>query len=120
MRNTQIQRAKLKRLIDLNGEEYIFYRDGKNELGEPNDSASVVATLKGLWHESQGYVSLTSGDAATVRSKPQSQILTLYDPGVSILQKDYIMVGKTRYNVTGTHDPTNLGIALDISLEVVL
>lgn len=120
MRNTQFQVAKLKRLLDVQGEDYTFYRDGKDELGEPNGSAQEVVTLRGLWHESQSYIRVTSGDAATVRSKPQVQILTLWDSKGGISQGDYLMLGKTRYNVAGLHDPTNLGVAADISLEVVV
>lgn len=120
MRNIQFQKAKLKRLIDVQGRSYTFYRDGKNELGEPNNSVQMVTTLTGIWHESQGYVNVTSGDASTVKSKPQSQILTLWDYIGDISQGDYIRVGKSRYNVTEVHDPTNLGVAADISLEVVV
>lgn len=120
MRNVEIQKAKLKRIIDLQGVEYTFYRDNKDELGEPTGESADVATIKGLWHESQGYVSLVSGDASTVRSKPQAQILTLYEMKGDISQGDYLMIDGTRYNVTGVHDPTLLGIAADISLEVVV
>lgn len=120
MRNIQIQQAKLKRLIDLHGVEYTFYRDEKTDLGEPNGSASEVVTLRGIWHESQGYIQTASGDAATVRSKPQVQILALFDSKGDLSQGDYLMRGMTQYKVTGTHDLTNLGVALDISLEEVV
>lgn len=120
MRNIQFQKAKLKRLVDVQGLSYTFYRDGKNELGEPNGTIQEVLTLTGIWHESQGYIKTTSGDASTVKSKPQSQILTLWDSVGGISQGDYLLVGKSRYNVTGVHDPTNLGVAADISLEVVV
>ena len=120
MRNVEIQKAKLKRIIDLQGVEYTFHRDNKDELEAPTGESTDVATIKGLWHEPQGYISLTSGDASTVRSKPQAQILTLYEMKGDISQGDYLMIEGTRYNVTGVHDPTNLGIAADISLEVVV
>ena len=118
MRGVDIQRAKLKRIIDSQGKSYKVYRDGLNKLKEPDGSRVNVATIFGLWHESQGYVTVTKDESAKVRSKPYPQILILYDGDLDIRQDDYVLVGDVKYTVTGVHDPTNLGIALDISLEV--
>lgn len=120
MRNLDFHKYVLRRQLNTQGTTYTFYREGKNDLGEPNNSTQEVVSLVGLWHETQSYIRTVSGDAATVRSKPQSQILTLWDSAVGIQQGDYLLIDNTRYEVTGVHDPTNLRVAADISLEVVV
>lgn len=120
MRNLQFHLGRLRRIIDLQGVEYTFYRKNKDDLGEPIEPPQELITLKGVWHESHGYVTTTSGDAATVRSKPQVQILALYGSQGDLSQGDYLILGNTQYLVTGVHDLTNLKLAVDISLEEVI
>lgn len=120
MRGVQIQKAKFQRMVQANGKEYTFLRNQVDEYGEPIGALSNVATIKGIWHESQSYVSLKKEEASTVRSKPSPQILVMAEDAKPIQQDDFIEVDGQRYLVTGKHDPTNLGIAVDISLEVVV
>lgn len=120
MRNLQFQKAKMAQIIRVEGVDYTFLRDQLDEYGEPTGALSEVAIVRGIWHESQGYVTLVSGEASTVRSKPSPQILTMAEWAKPIQQDDFIEVDGQRYLVTGKHDPTNLGIAADISLEVVV
>ena len=120
MRNVSFQKAKLSRIILVEGEDYVFTRDQLDEYGEPTGDSLPVATIRGLWHESQGYVTLTKGDASTVISKPSPQIMVMAEDAKPIQQDDFRVVDEQRYLVTGKHDPTNLGIAVDISLEVVV
>lgn len=107
-------------MVQANGKEYTFLRNQVDEYGEPIGALSNVATIKGIWHESQSYVSLKKEEASTVRSKPSPQILVMAEDAKPIQQDDFIEVDGQRYLVTGKHDPTNLGIAVDISLEVVV
>lgn len=120
MRNVVFHKNQLKRIVESQGVSFTIRREGKNNLNEPDGSSQVVTTLKGIWHESQAYVNVTSGDSSTVRSKPQSQILTMFESSVGIEQGDYLEYNGQRYNVTGVHDPTGLKLAADISLEVVV
>lgn len=118
--NTQFQTAKLKRLIALQGEDFIIMRDTLNELNEPDGGESEVVSFRGIWHESNSYVTTTKGDAATVRSKSSPQILALLDSVKEVKQGDFLRIGDKRYNITGMDNLTNLDVAADISLEEVL
>lgn len=120
MRNLQFQKAKLKRLIDLEGITITFLRDKLNDFNEPDGSSIEVATIKGLWHTSNSYVTLTKGDAATVRSKPSPEFLTLFEDGKDIKQGDYVMLNGTKFNVNGPVDVGNLQLAINVSLEEVV
>lgn len=118
MRNVSFQKAKLSRIILVEGSNYVFTRDQLDEYGEPTGDSPPVATIRGLWHESQSYVSLKKEEASTVRSKPSPQILVMADDARSIEQGDLLFTNGKKYTVSGIHDPTNLGVAADISLEV--
>lgn len=118
MLNVDVQKAKLARIIRENGLEYTFLRQNLDEYGEPLQGLTKIVTLWGLWHESQSYVSLKKEDASTVRSKPSPQVLAIAEDAKLIEQGDLLLVGSQKYTVSGVHDPTNLGIAADISLEV--
>lgn len=118
MRNIQFQKSKMNRIILVEGVDYQFFRYQVDEYGEPINALSEVATIRGIWHESQRYVTLVSGEASTVRSKPSPQIMVLAENAKPLQQGDFTTVDGQRYLVTGKHDPTNLGIVVDISLEV--
>lgn len=120
MTNIEFQRHKLHRAIEVQGIEYTFFREELDEFKEPTGASYELITVKGIWHESQGYVTTTKAESSVVRSKTSPQILVLYQEQFPLKQGDFVMVGDTRYTVTGYNDPTNLGIAFDISLEAVV
>lgn len=120
MQNIQFQRAKLTRLIQLQGEAFVFQRANTDDLGEPDGTDKVVAELRGIWHESSAYITKAVGDASTTRSKSSPQVLALYEDANGIQQGDFTIVSGRRYNVTGVQDPNKTGFALDISLEEVI
>lgn len=115
-----LQRHKLAKSIDHYGKTYTFTRQKQNDFGEPEGLPNPVLTIKGLWHESQSYVTLNSQEGSVVRSKPSPQIMVLWEGDFPLEQGDLLEFRGYTYKVTGFHDPTNLGISIDISLEVVL
>lgn len=115
-----IQRHKLAKSIDHYGRTYTFTRQKHNDFGEPEGPPEDVLTIKGLWHETQSYITLASSEGSVVRSKPSPQIMVLWEGDFPLRQGDLLEYRNYTYKVTGFHDPTNLGIALDISLEVVI
>lgn len=117
MNNMEFQLHKAKMAIQRFGSLYEFQRDNLNDYNEPDGTATTIASVTGLWHESQGYITTSKTDASTTRSKPSIQIMALWADANTIAQGDFITVSDTRYNVTGVHDVANAGVVADISLE---
>ena len=84
MRNLQFQKAKLKRIIGTQGEDVTFLRDTLNEFNEPNGESLEVAKLRGIWHESNEYITLSKQDSSVVRSKSNPRILALFEEAQGI------------------------------------
>lgn len=127
MLNTRFEEYKLKRELKRNGTEVTFCRNKKNDFGEPVGELEVVAKLTGLYHETNGYVSLSVSDATVSRNVKTPMLLCLaQDIMFSHLAiGDYVKVpnivtGETKtYYVTGITDISDFGIIADVSLEVI-
>lgn len=110
---------KVRRLIKVQGVSYVFKRDGLNEFKEPTEAVSEM-TVKGVFHQYTQHISIVSSDAASVQQKNTPYILALYDEAKILAQDDYVVINEAKYKVTGLTDIGNWGIAIDISLEVVV
>lgn len=128
MVNTRFEAYKLKRELLRSGTDFVFKRRALNEFGEPEGYLEEVAIVRGLYHETNSYITNTVGDAATTRTKKQPCILCLCDdvaelnlcPGdeTTIPLRSPQMTSKTlRY--VGCVDIQNWGIIADLSLEEV-
>lgn len=128
MINTRFEAYKLKRLLKQSGSKFTFVREKLNEFNEPNGEPEEVATLTGIYHETNSFMTDTVGDAATTRTKKQPMIICLYDDFVSssLCQGDKVfthpgtteMPSKTLKYV-GCVDIQNWGIIADLSFEEV-
>lgn len=81
MDGLEFELHKVRREIQRNGNEYVFYRNGKNEYGEPVGESDKVCIVKGIYHEERGYVSLKIQDGANIKSKSEPQILCVIRQG---------------------------------------
>lgn len=125
MVNTTFEAYKVKREIKRSGTVYEFTRDPKNEFGEPEpdpvDNMGVLGSVRGLYHEQNSNVSITTGETTQVRTKKIPMVLCLWDD----LKPLQLEVGdKTKINgkvfkVTGVVNIQEWSIIADISLEVV-
>lgn len=108
---------QVKNEIARSGQEYQFKRKKENEyhqiVGEED-----VAIVKGIYHETNGYISLSKADASMIQSKKVPTILTLKENAAGIEQGDYTEIAGNKYKVTGILDIQNYGIVVDISLEM--
>lgn len=117
--DTGFNRAKLLRLLNTQGKEYSFTAAGKNDFGEPSGETVAVA-VRGVYHETQGYVTLSGLEGATIKSKPQSLLLCLLEDCSDIKAGMSVTINGKLYNLTDVRDVGGLGFAADLSLEVVL
>lgn len=121
MQATLFMKNKIARQIALNGQKFSFVRNEVDDYHQQLDDVKEVATISGIFHEATSYVKETNSDSGRMVSKPQPMILTLCDDNSRSLQKDdKVTIGTNVYYVVDKHDIKGLGVAYDISLEVIV
>lgn len=108
---------QVKNEIARSGQEYQFKRKKENKYNQIVGEEDI-AIVKGIYHETNGYISLLKADASMVQSKKIPTILTLKENAIGIEQGDYTEIAGNKYKVTGVLDVQNYGIVVDISLEM--
>lgn len=121
MINTQFEAYKIKRELKRSGIDYKFKRSGVNDFGEPVGEPTVVGTIRGLYHEQNSNVQITTGDTTQVRTKKIPMILCLYEDAASLVLQvgDELKINNKTFKVTGVVNIQEWNIIVDISLEVV-
>lgn len=121
MINTQFEAYKIKRELKRSGIDYEFKRSGVNDFGEPVGEPIVVGTIRGLYHEQNSSVQVTTGDTTQVRTKKIPMILCLYEDAASLVLQvgDELKINNKTFKVTGVVNIQEWNIIADISLEVV-
>lgn len=120
MRNLAFSLYQLRQLLRVQGTDYTVLRDEVDSFGEPTGESTQVTKLRGLWHTTSEYITTTTADGSTVRSKENPRILSLWQDAQNVQQKDFVQVNGTRFNVNGVENVSELGIAAEISLEAVV
>lgn len=121
MINTKFEAYKIKRELKRSGTDYEVKRAKKNEFGEPTSEMEVVGKLKGLYHEQNGSIQITTGDTTQTRTKKVPMILCLYEDTASLALQigDIVKINAKTFKVTGVINIQEWNIISDISLEVV-
>ena len=121
MINTQFEAYKIKRELKRSGIDYEFKRSGVNDFGEPVGESIVVGTIRGLYHEQNSSVQVTTGDTTQVRTKKIPMILCLYEDTASLVLQvgDELKINNKTLKITGVVNIQEWNIIADISLEVV-
>lgn len=121
MINTQFEAYKIKRELKRSGIDYEFKRSGVNDFGEPVGEPTVVGTIRGLYHEQNSSVQVTTGDTTQVRTKKIPMILCLYEDAASLVLQvgDELKINNKTLKVTDVVNIQEWNIIADISLEVV-
>ena len=121
MINTRFEAYKIKRELKRSGIDYEFKRTGKDSFGEPTDEEKVVGKLRGLYHEQNNSVQITTGDTTQTRTKKVPMILCLYEDTASLILQvgDIVKINTKTFKVTGVTNIQEWNLISDISLEVV-
>lgn len=121
MINTKFEAYKIKRELKRSGNDYKFKRYGKNDFGEPMGELEIVGELKGLYHEQNSTIQISTGDTTQIRTKKIPMILCLYEDTASLVLRigDIVEINKKIFKVTGITDIQEWNIISDISLEVI-
>ena len=121
MVNKEFEAYKIKRELKRSGIDYEFIRMGLNDFGEPDGEPVIIGKLKGIYHEQNSSIHITTGDTTQVRTKKIPMILCLYDDAASLVLQvgDLLEINKKQFKVTGITNIQEWSIISDISLEVV-
>lgn len=121
MINTKFEAYKIKRELKRSGIDYELKRAKKNDFGEPVEEISIVGKFKGLYHEQNGAVQITTGDTTQIRTKKVPMILCLYEDTAFLALQigDIININAKTYKVAGVVNIQEWNLISDISLEVV-
>lgn len=128
MKVAEFVESKVKNVVKRYGSEFKFKRYELNMMNErtgefikDSEGNEIEMCLKGLYHESAGYIQRTTADGAVTRTKKQPMILCLMSDlsNAGIKVNDIVVNEKTVYEVVGITDMQGLNVAADISLEVV-
>ena len=134
MINTQFEAYKIKRELKRSGIDYEFKRSGVNDFGEPVGELVPIGVIRGLYHEENSNIQITTGDTTRIRTKKIPMILCLYEDTTSLgsdnepaldekefglkVDDQVVINGKT-FKVTGIVNIQEWSIIGDISLEVI-
>lgn len=119
MLNKTFLRNKVDRQIKINGQEFEFTRYEEDEFHQVSDEPSAIATLEGIFHTSNSYISQNTADGSKTFAKPTPMILTLYEQGNMIKTNDMVIIEGNNYKVIKTNNINDFNVAIDISLELM-
>lgn len=121
MINTRFEAYKIKRELKRSGIDYEFKRKKKNDFGEPAGDPEVFGSLKGIYHEQNSNIQVTTGDTTQVRTKKIPMILCLYEDTarLALVVGDTVTINAKTFKVTGVVNIQEWNLISDISLEVV-
>ena len=121
MINKQFEEYKIKRELKRSGIDYEFKRAIKNDFGEPSGEPELIGKLKGIYHEENSNIQITTGDTTQARTKKIPMILCLYEDAANLVLSvgDIIKINEKTLKVTGIVNISEWNIIADISLEVV-
>jgi len=121
--NLEFEAYKIAREIKKSGVHNVFYREQKNEFGEPADNPETrltIGALNSLYHEQSGYVQVSVADGVQYRTKKLPMLMSLYDDVkyLGLQVGDYCIIDNRKYKITNILNLYNWSILCDLSLEV--
>ena len=112
------QLNKIRRIIQRQGQEFVFLRRGENVYHEPTAVTTATITINGVYHETtEGHLTKSTADATTLRQKVSPMLLCLWEEARSLLHTDIVEINGKMYRINEVRDVGEAGIAADISLE---
>lgn len=114
-----IQKAKVKRILDSQGREFVFKRHTLDEYNQPTEEETEVVTVLGLFHEMTSYLSKSTEDSSTIRRKSSPMILCLLEDISELQNGDFTEYNGQTYFLTELKNVAGMNFAVDLSLEEV-
>ena len=121
MVNTKFELYKIKREIKRSGATVEFLRPGQNEYGEKDESSLVsLYVSKGLYHELNSHISVTTGETTQYRSKKIPAIMLPFSEinPIGLRTGDIAKINNKEFRITKVENIQEWNIICDINLEV--
>ena len=119
MNQKAFQLNKIRRTIRTLGQSLLVQRESTNDFGEPNGETETLE-LKGVFHESTGYLTKSTSESSTVRKKSSPMLLCLWeDVEDRVHLQDYILFNGKKYMIGEIKNLLEANLMADISLEEV-
>lgn len=122
MINKKFEAFKLKQELKKSGKSFEFLRKQLNDFGEPSGEYFSVGNIIGLYHEENGFVSVSTGETTQYRNRKQPRILCCFEDvdELNLLQGDVVLINGKEFMFSSVLNIQEWGIIADISLEEVL
>lgn len=119
--NLNFEKHKLTRFINSQGQEYTFLLPESNSFGEPVEGeVSKEVTIRGVYHETQGYVTSKADTGSNIKTKPDAQIICHFSDTKNLKTGMVVQIWEKSYQLIDLRNINNLGVACDLSLELIL
>lgn len=114
------QLSKLRMVLKNHGVFYQFVCFKKNDFGEFIDEVDKVFDVLGLFHTSQGYITVVTTDSGSIPKKDNPEIMCIWSEAKDIPQGAIVEICNQKYKVNFVTDVGNMHVIANISLEVIL
>lgn len=114
------QLSKLRMVLKKQGVFYKFLYFKKNDFGEFVDEVDKVFDILGLFHTSQGYITVVTTDSGSIPKKDNPEIMCFWSEAKDIPQGAIVEICNQKYKVNFVTDVGNMHVIANISLEVIL
>lgn len=120
MINNRFEIYKIKREIKRSGTQFEVLKPSENEYGEKDENVLVsLYVSKGLYHEINSHISLTTGETTQYRSVKQPAIMVPFEEVSQLnLQTGYIVkINNKNFRLVKVANIHEWNLIADISLE---
>ena len=117
--NLKFELRKLEIALNKSGKLCKVKRQGLNKFKEPNDILEDITEFKGLYHEQNSYVKLTTTEQAQYVSKKIPMVLCKFEDALPIKSNDILVYNNKEFKITGVTNIQEWNLIADVSLEVI-
>lgn len=110
---------KVKREIQMYGEEYTVYKQKTDKYGETTSDIEEIQKVSGLFHITKGYTTQTISDGTKVRAKSQPMLMICMEGSEQIENGMFVIINDNRYNIVDKNNIQEYNMVVDLSLELV-
>lgn len=112
---------RLLQSIVWQGATYTFFRRAPNEYGEKTGELEKEATVNALFHNgSSNHVNLKTNDAGMTVEKNTPYLLMAWSNAEKLQLEDIVEINGSTYKVSGKENLSQMNIAGEVSLEVMV
>lgn len=110
---------KVKREIQLHGEEYTVYKQKTDKYRETTSDIEEIQKVSGLFHITKGYTTQTISDGTKIRAKSQPMLMVCMEGSEQIENGMFVVINENRYNIVDKNNIQEYNMVVDLSLELV-